>query len=73
LSKTLEHKEAKMTFHFHDRTFRDPLVPVGSEAVGRETRFRAWARPRLVARWQRGPDGRLERRWHRVPINFWTD
>jgi len=45
-----------MTFHFFDRARSFPAYPAGQSA------FRA-RRARLIARWHRGSDGKLECRW----------
>jgi hypothetical protein len=57
-----------MTFQYQEHAFWGVLVPHGSagpaiqQLVGETDR--AAHRPRLVARWTRGSDGRLERRWY---------
>ena len=47
-----------MTFHFRN-------WPIGLDETHRAP---AQTRPRLAARWQRGPDGRLTCRWERMPV-----
>lgn len=53
-----------MTFNFFDWTGTFPAVPL-TKALPRAPR------PRLVARWRRGADGRIVCRWVRVdPVAF---
>jgi hypothetical protein len=57
-----------MTFQYHEHAFWGVLVPHSSagpafqQLVGETDRTPL--RPRLVARWGRGNDGRLEGRWY---------
>jgi hypothetical protein len=57
-----------MTFQYQEHAFWGVLVPHSSagltfqKLVGETDRVPH--RPRLVARWVRGNDGRLERRWY---------
>ena len=52
-----------MIFHFHNAPFGGVLTVsmiAGASAGPRR-------RPRLVARWHRAEDGRMECRWQRLP------
>ncbi|HWU54130.1 MAG TPA: hypothetical protein VN175_01430 [Rhizomicrobium sp.] len=50
-----------MTFNFFNWTPSFPIHPAGYGMFG------AARHPRLVARWRRGADGKLECRWERTP------
>jgi hypothetical protein len=58
-----------MTFHFRNLPVPGTVAFL-SEGYG-------WGKPprrsRLIARWRRGTDGRLECRWVRQPTNFPPD
>ncbi len=57
-----------MSFHFRDQPFWGLLVVAPSRDIIAEPVSPAIFRPRLVARWHRGADGQLVRRWHREMI-----
>jgi hypothetical protein len=62
-----------MTFPFQSSAFWGLLV-LADHQPGVPTPVHPTAhRPRLVARWVRGADGRLERRWHRATLGEWMD
>jgi hypothetical protein len=73
LSKPLKPKEASMSFHFHNQPFWGLLVmsPERDNVVAPVSH--PLFRTRLIARWVRAADGRLERHWHRQPITFQPD
>jgi hypothetical protein len=54
-----------MIFHFENAPFRG--IRAVSMIAGRSADPRR--RPRLVARWHRAEDGKLECRWQRLPTN----
>ena len=62
-----------MSFHLQNRPFWGLLVISGAHQIAPERTTPRLFRPRLVARWQREPDGRLERRWHHQLANHQPD
>ena len=62
-----------MSFHFHDQPFWGRLVIAPDHDIVVQPIGHAHFRPRLIARWIRAADGRLERRWHHAPAGHLSD
>lgn len=62
-----KHQEAKMTFQFSSLICRSDASPKGQATSAGPVRTAMHRRVRLVARWRRAKDSRLECRWYRSP------
>jgi hypothetical protein len=58
-----------MSYHFQNHPFWGLLVISPDRDIVTNPISYAPFRPGLVARWERGLDGRLERRWHKQSIS----